>query len=148
MPLSVYQVCDVVALFLVVPLLEIVPQPVCGAVLQHALQVLLFEVLFLSPDTQLVDCKCLAPLDKSVDHQSERASAMFLRPNNLLFHENRVLLPLLKRCCFVEVLHTFEDLAELFDTSFLQKQLTLNCIPDGTHNLVSVLLNHLLVTTS
>jgi hypothetical protein len=130
-----------------VPLLEVVTHAVGGAVLQHPFKVLFFEVFFLGSDPELVDCKGLSPFDQAVDHESERAGPVLLGPNYLLFHADRVLLPLLERCRLVEEPHPLNHLAELLDATFLEQHLASDRIPESAHLFLSVRVNHLLVAS-
>ena len=75
---------NVVALFLVVPSLEIVPQPVGSTVHQHSPKELLFEVFLLRSISQIMQHKRLSPFDQPVKDEPDRLAPVLLASSILL----------------------------------------------------------------
>lgn len=73
----VYGICDIVALFLVVPSLEIVAQSVSATMHKHASKVFFLKIFLLGSVSQLVKGESLSTFDKSIENESDGLSAMF-----------------------------------------------------------------------
>lgn len=61
-------ICNIVALLLVMPSLEIMAQSVSATMHKHASEVFLLKIFLLGPVPQLVKCESLSTLNKSIEY--------------------------------------------------------------------------------
>ena len=115
---------------------------------EHATEELFLIVTFLCPHSDVMEGRCQALLDQSVEDMANSSETVILIDAGILSHANGLLLPVLESFCLIEIEHAIDQSRHHSAGLTLIEQLLSDRIPELLQLLLLVSGDDLLVPTA